>query len=64
MFLSDDPVLDAERYTAHLDKKLERRPVCDCCGRHIQDDLALHYKDFWLCNSCRMDNEEFIEEEP
>lgn len=61
MYMSDDPARDAERYMADLDKKLAKRPVCDCCKRHIQDDLALHYGDIWLCNSCRYDNEEFIE---
>ena len=61
MYMSDDPVMDAERYIAHLDEKLERRPVCDCCGNHIQDDWALHYKDIWLCKSCSSDSEEYIE---
>ena len=63
MYMSDDPARDAERYMADQDKKLERRPVCDCCGRHIQDDSALHYKGMWLCVRCMYDNTEDIEEE-
>lgn len=63
MYMSDDPVRDAERYMADLDKKLERRPVCDCCGRHIQDDFAFHYKGVWLCVRCMYDNTEDIEVE-
>jgi ribosomal protein L37AE/L43A len=61
MFLSDDPVMDAERYMAHLDEKLARRPVCDCCREHIQGEKALHYNGIWLCGECCSNNEEWIE---
>lgn len=61
MIFTADPVADAERYTADLDARLRRRPVCDCCGEHIQDERALHYKGIWLCDSCRSGNEEYIE---
>lgn len=60
-YYTDDPAADAERYMADLDKKLERRPVCDCCGEHIQDDFALHYNGVWLCESCVSSHEEYIE---
>ena len=65
MFRSDDPVRDAERHMEALDILLERRPKCDCCGKHIQDDEALHYHtskiDIWLCLDCIEDNTEYIE---
>lgn len=65
LFRSDDPVRDAERYMAAQDILLERRPKCDCCDRHIQDDEALHYvtrtMDIWLCLECIDDNTELIE---
>lgn len=65
MYFSDDPARDAERYMAELDARLARRPVCDCCGEHIQDDEALHYTtrevDIWLCLECVEDNTEYIE---
>lgn len=64
-FMSDDPVRDAERYAEAMDILLERRPKCHCCGKHIQDDQALHYPainaDFWLCLNCIDDNTEYIE---
>ena len=67
MFRSDNPVRDAERYMDYLDQKLARRPVCDCCGEHIQDNEALHYvtnkMDIWLCLECIEDNTELIEVE-
>ena len=62
-FYSDDPAMDAERYMAHLDEKLARRPVCDRCGKHIQDDSALHYGNIWLCLDCIEESTEYIEEE-
>ena len=65
LYKSEDPVLDAERYMMALDLKLARRPQCDCCGNHIQDDSALHYVtskvDIWLCLECIEGNTEYIE---
>lgn len=65
MYLSDDPALDAERYMMAQDIRLARRPQCDCCGNHIQDETALHYVtskvDIWLCLECIEDNTEYIE---
>jgi hypothetical protein len=65
LYRSDDPALDAERYMMAMDIKLARRPLCDCCGKHIQDDQGLHYVtnkvDIWLCLECIEDNTEYIE---
>lgn len=65
LYMSDDPVRDAERYMEALDQLLERRPKCHCCDKHIQDDEALHYTtrafEIWLCQECIGDNMEYIE---
>ena len=65
LYRSEDPALDAERYMNALDILLEMRPKCDCCGKHIQDDTALHYVtskvDIWICLECVEDNTEYIE---
>lgn len=65
LYRSEDPVLDAERYTTALDILLARRPQCDCCKKHIQDEEALHYVtrkiDIWVCLECIEDNTELIE---
>lgn len=63
MYYSDDPARDAERYMADLDKRLARRPVCDCCGENIQDEMALRYKGIYLCEDCMDYNREYIEVE-
>lgn len=65
LYRSDNPALDAERYMEAQDILLARRPKCDCCGEHIQDDSALHYRtskvDIWLCLECIENNTEYIE---
>lgn len=65
MYRSDDPALDAERYMMAQDIRLAKRPKCDCCGEHIQDDAALHYVtntvDIWICPECIENNTEYIE---
>ena len=65
LYRSDNPWRDAERYIEALDIQLERRPKCDCCGNHIQEDSALHYVtsefDIWLCDDCISKNTEYIE---
>ena len=65
MYLSDDPVRDAERYMMAQDILLARRPQCCVCRRHIQDEEALHFQtkheDVWLCMKCVEDKTEYIE---
>ena len=65
LFMSDDPVRDAERYMNALDIRLARRPVCHCCGENIQEERALHYVardvDVWLCDNCIDMKQEYIE---
>lgn len=67
LIMTDDPERDAERYMEYQDILLARRPQCDCCGNHIQDNEALHYVtskfDIWLCLECIDDNTEIIEED-
>ncbi len=67
LIMTDDPYQDADRYMAAQDAWLERRPQCDCCGNHIQDETALHYVtrkiDIWICPDCVDDNTEYIEED-
>ena len=65
MFPSDDLDRDIERHLNARDIWLERRPKCHCCGKHIQDNEALHYTarefEIWLCLNCVDENTEYIE---
>jgi hypothetical protein len=63
IFYSDDPAADAERYMAYQDMKLARRPKCDCCGNHIQEETALYYNDVYICDKCVERNTQYVEDE-
>ena len=36
-------------HQAEQDRWLEKRPICDCCGEHIQEDRAFYYNDQYFC---------------
>lgn len=52
MFYSDDPVLDAERYTAYQEAQVAKLPVCADCDEHIQDEKAYYINGEWICERC------------
>ena len=65
MYGRSDPDVDLEVHMMAMDILTARRPVCQCCGNHIQEDEALHFTDkeidLWLCLSCIERNMEYIE---
>lgn len=38
MMRTNDPVMDAERYSAEADDYINNCPVCDICGKPITDE--------------------------
>lgn len=52
MRYSDEPVLDAMRHDAEQEEKLNRLPLCECCGEPIQQEKAMYYCDQWCCEDC------------
>lgn len=52
MWLTDDPVLDAERHAEKQERWLQSRPVCCKCKEHIQESEAVKYKDKYYCEEC------------
>lgn len=52
MMRTDDPIADAERYAAEQDRRLDKLPVCECCGKAIQQETAVYYNDQWICREC------------
>lgn len=62
---TDDPVLDAERYSAEQDRQLERLPKCICCGNPIQQDDVICIDGKLYCDCClteyfRKDIDEYV----
>ncbi len=52
MTWSDDPEKDFERYDAEQQAKLDKLPICNCCGEPIQQEKAVYYNDQWCCEEC------------
>lgn len=45
-----------DAYEARQQRKLDRFPKCDCCGKPITDDFLYDFDgDLW-CESCLNDN--------
>lgn len=65
MYRSDDPIRDFERYDAEQEAELEKRPVCEYCGEHIQGERALYINGEFLCTDCigehMIDVEDYME---
>jgi hypothetical protein len=55
MFITDDPIADFHRYDAEQCEKLSKRPVCEYCGKHIQED-HYYYVDGIVCGECLDEN--------
>ena len=65
---TDDPIADFYDYDAENARRLERRPVCNICGEHIQDEHLYQIGGELVCESCLNDNyrkstDSFIEED-
>lgn len=52
MTSSYDPVRDFEQHDAKKEEWLSKRPVCDMCGHHIQDDYYFDVDGDILCDRC------------
>ena len=42
-----------------LERELRRRPVCECCKEHIQDEKFYYICDTYICLDCI---DEFLED--
>lgn len=49
-----DPHDDFLRYDNQMETKLMKRPICVCCGEHIQED-AYRLEDGLYCWDCAVD---------
>ena len=41
-----------EAYDNKKEEWLMRRPVCACCGNHIQEEYAVCFNDDLFCDAC------------
>ena len=52
MIYTDDPVRDFEEHDREEQEWLERRPICDICGEHIQDEHFYIIEGDYICPEC------------
>lgn len=52
MSYTDDPIADFERWDSEQQRKLQKLPVCECCGEPIQQERAVYYNNQWCCEDC------------
>lgn len=52
MVWTDNPIADAERYTAKQEEALERLPKCSYCNNPIQDEYCYEINDELICEEC------------
>ena len=55
MYRTDDPVRDAERYSAAVERWMDTRPICECCGLPITEEKAYRIDDKLYCPDCVME---------
>ena len=55
MFFSNDPIVDAMRHDAEIEREQEKLPVCDACGKVIDDDTFWLISGETLCDDCAHD---------
>lgn len=44
-----------DKYESDKEEMLVRRPKCDCCGQHIQDDYLFNIVGDLYCEECLID---------
>lgn len=59
---TDDPIRDSMARDAEYELWLSDRPICQCCGEHIQDESAVYLDGKWYCDKCLKDNRRYIDD--
>lgn len=55
MFYSDDPVADFDRWDAEQNRWLERRPKCEHCHEHIQEERLMNVEGSLYHTKCAVE---------
>ena len=56
MIFTDDPISDFERHDAEQQAQLDKLPLCEYCGEHIQSDYYFEIEGVIICEDCLNDN--------
>lgn len=55
MIYTDDPIADFDRYDMEQTRAEARLPLCEKCGKRIQDDEYFEIDSEILCRKCMED---------
>ena len=55
MMFSSDPIVDAMRHDMEIEREQEQLPVCDACGKIIDEDRFWRINGEVLCDDCATD---------
>lgn len=55
MMFSSDPIVDAMRNDMEIEREQEKLPVCDACGKIIDEDRFWRINGEVLCDDCAHD---------
>lgn len=50
-----------ERYDSERENELNKRPICDECGEHIQEEYCYHINGKHICEHCIKDSKVSVE---
>lgn len=62
MLFTDNPVADAENYYEQKDRELDKLPICDICGYHIQEDHYYNIDGLKYCPDCIQERKCYVED--
>ena len=65
MYRTDDPVRDFLSHQREKDERLERYPICECCGERIQDERHYIIDGRHYCCECveEVYTEDYVDED-
>lgn len=49
---TDNPLHDFNRWDEEFEEWLEKQPICDECGEHIQDEYLYEIGNIRYCENC------------
>jgi RNA polymerase-binding transcription factor DksA len=62
MYRTDDPIADFLARQRDIDERLERYPICECCGERIQDEKLYYIDGRFYCEECIEDCHKYTED--
>jgi RNA polymerase-binding transcription factor DksA len=61
MYRTDDPARDFENYDRDRQRRLERYPMCECCGERIHSEKLYYIDGRFFCEECIDDCHEWTD---